>query len=96
MIAKKTSVKKAPVKAVGFFVYIGPSIRGMAERGAVIQGNRDTVEAAMKGAIAEYPEIRDLLIPGEELHVKRPELNMSGSLIHNAYKKLTARLKAGK
>ena len=75
------------------FVYIGPSIRGVIQKGTVYSGNRQEVIEALDSAIQKYPRIRSLIVSGETLAVDRISVKIPGTRLHTEYKRLVAEIK---
>lgn len=84
--------QKAPIKAPvaktlpsAFYVYIGPAIRGIMSKGVVVPGNE---LRKLDAAIEKYPDIKTLLIPGENLGRAREALKEPYNFLNAAYKRL--------
>ncbi len=94
MVKKDTKKEKAvPKKEDGFFVYLGPSIRGVIQTATIYQGTRDEVEEFLAGPILRYPRIKRLLVSGDTLAEDRIKVNTAGNGLHAAYMKLVDELK---
>ena len=76
-----------------FYVYLGPSIRGVIQKGTIYTGTRAEVEAFLENAINRFPRIRNLLISGETIATDRIEVQTPGTRLYNEYRKLAAGLK---
>ena len=76
-----------------FCVYIGPSIRGVIQRGTIYPGTRQEVIEALDRAIQKYPRIRNLIVSGDTLATDRISVKTPGTRLSNEYKKLAAELK---
>ena len=92
-MAKLPMKKAAPAKETGFFVYLGPSIRGVIQTATVYTGTREEVEEFLAGPIERYPRIKKLLISGETLAEDRIKVRTPGNLLHAHYVKLAAEIK---
>ena len=97
MVKKDTNKQKkaeAPQKKEpGFFVYLGPSIRGVIQTATIYTGSRDEVEEFLAGPIERYPLIKRLLISGDSLAEDRIKVKTPGNGLYVAYMKLKAELK---
>lgn len=94
MVKKDTKEKKAaPAKAPGFFVYLGPSIRGVIQTATIYTGTRDEVEEFLAGPIERYPLIKRLLVSGETLAEDRIKAKTPGNGLYVAYMKIVDELK---
>lgn len=91
------AVKKAKAKAAsgsgGFCAYIGPTIRGVIQHGTIYEGSkRDALKSpALCRAVDTYPEIANMLVPGDALAEARKKINTPGSLLYVRYRELAAR-----
>ena len=95
MVKKTTKEKKAEAlkQEPGFFVYLGPNIRGVIQNATIFTGTRDEVEEFLAGPIERYPRIKRLLVSGDTLPEDRVKVKTPGNGLHNAYEKLLAELK---
>lgn len=87
IIEKPAPIETAPVKTKSgrFYVYVGPAIRGVIGNNTVI---KETELKGLDSAIAQYPDIKALLIPGDELGKTRPLVKQPGNYLHALYAKL--------
>jgi hypothetical protein len=69
-------------------VYIGPSIRGVISENAIITKNE---MARIQDALVKYPDIKALLIPGENLGEARSALKKRDSYLRAVYIRLAAK-----
>jgi hypothetical protein len=79
-------VRKQPDE--GFCMYLGPSILGVIQYGTSYAGDKKEVLQQIEGAVAKYPLIASLIIPGAELASARTLVKTPGNLLYNAYRKL--------
>lgn len=91
---RATSNKKEPAGNGGFFVYIGPSIIGVIQSGAIFRDDSPEDKHALTAAIARIPEIKPLLIPGTQLAQARVKLKTPGNALNVSYNKLVSTLKS--
>ena len=75
-----------------FYVYLGPSIRGVIQKGSIYPGNRQEVVEALDSAIQKYPRICNLIVSGETLAADRISVKTPGTRLSTEYKKLVAEL----
>lgn len=94
MVKKATKEKKAeaPKHEPGFFVYLGPSIRGVIQTATIFTGTREEVEEFLAGPIERYPRIKRLLVSGETLPEDRVKVKTPGNGLYAAYVKLVSEL----
>lgn len=75
------------------FVYIGPSIRGVIQRGTIYPGTRQEVIAVLDSAIQKYPRIRNLIVSGDTLAADRISVKTPGTRLYTEYRRLVAEVK---
>ena len=85
--------KAAPVKETGFFVYLGPSIRGVIQTATLYEGTKAEVEEFLAGPIERYPRIKRLLVSGETIAEDRIKVKTPGNGLYVSYMKLADELK---
>ena len=87
------SKAKAVRKTGGFCAYIGPTIRGLIQHGTIYKGSKGDVlkGPALCRAVAAYPEIAGLLVPGDTLTNAYKKIKTPGSLFYVRYKTLADR-----
>ena len=77
------------------YAYIGPSIRGVIQRGSIYVGSKAEVEETLESAIQKYPRIRSLLVSGDTLAADRISVKTPGTRLHTEYSRLVAEVKKG-
>lgn len=75
-----------------FFVYLGPSIRGLIQNGDIFKGGREKAMADAKPAIDRFPLIEKVLIPGAELYKVRVQIKTQGTALYAYNRKLQAQV----
>ena len=90
-VVEKT--KKADKPDKGFFVYLGPNIRGLVQKGSIYEGPRSEVETLLADAIKKYPGINTLIVSGDTLPEDKIKVRTPGNYLYEAYRKLVAELK---
>ena len=75
------------------FVYIGPTIRGVIQKGTVYVGTRADVEATLEMAIGKHPRIKNLLVGGDTLAADRISVKTPGTRLCNEYRKLVSEVR---
>ena len=85
--------KAAPMKETGFFVYLGPSIRGVIQTATIYEGTKAEVEEFLAGPIERYPRIKRLLVSGETIAEDRIKVKTPGNGLYVSYMKLADELK---
>lgn len=89
-VTEKPVIEEKP--DAGFFVYLGPSIRGLVQNGSIYAGPRSEVEKLLAGAIQKYPRIATLIVSGETLPADRIKVKTPGNYLYDTYRKLIAEL----
>lgn len=79
-------VAKQPQAA--FFVYIGPDIRGVISKNAIYR--KDELKG-LDDAIKQHPDIKHLLIPGEQLGEARATIKKQDSFLAAVYNRLATK-----
>lgn len=92
MAVKKKKAVTAPAPTANYAVYIGPTIRGIVNYGAIYQGSADEIRAALDAGIKKYPHIAALLIPGEQLAEARIKIKTPGNVLYAQYQMLLKEL----
>lgn len=90
--AEEPKKKEAP-KQAAFFVYLGPNISGVIQKGSIFPGPREEVEKLLAPAIDKYPRIKSLLVSDETLVEDRIEVTKPGTRLNTEFKRLVAELK---
>lgn len=90
--AKPTEKQATKEKATdaGFCCYIGPTILGVIQSGAIYPGSREAALAAIAPAVEKYPLIASLVVDGKTLPADRIKVKTPGNLLFVNYKKLAA------
>lgn len=81
-MAKKTTVKD------GIFIYIGPTIRGVIQKGSIYRGTRESVLSSLAFAIGKHPEIKRLIVADNEIMSAKQKIAIGGNSLSNAYRVL--------
>lgn len=80
----------------GFYIYLGPTIRGLIQANTIYRGDRAHALAEAKEAIEKYPLIKTLIVAGDYLPVARLKIKTSGNALHANYVKLVEQVKNGR
>lgn len=86
--ARRKTADAPPERAKGFWCYIGPNIKGLAQSGSIYRGTRENALQALAGAIEKEPAVKALLVPGEELAGARVKVRTPGNALYEAYRKI--------
>lgn len=82
-MTKKTTVKD------GIFVYIGPTIRGVIQKGTIYRGTHESVLSSLAFAIGKRPEIKRLIVADSEIVSANQKIAVGGNSLSNAYRVLS-------
>ncbi len=83
-----TNKAKAGGPPSGFYIYIGPNIKGLIRNNTIYRGNRENALVAAREAITRYPLVKTLIIPGDYLPTARLKVKTAGNALHGNYVKL--------
>ncbi len=78
---------KPPVNASGFYVYIGPSLRGLIRNGQVFRGSRAKALREAAEAVRAEPLVRRLIVSGDALPEARRKVKTPGNALYANYRK---------
>lgn len=73
----------------GVFIYIGPSIRGIIQKGSIYRGTRANVLASLAFAIEKYPKIERLIVADTDIVSAKQKITVGGNSLSNAYRTLS-------
>jgi len=91
----QTASKNNPANEAGFCVYLGPTFMGVIQNGTVIRGTKEEAMAALNTAIAKYPLIATMIVPGDTLVEDRIKVKTPGNWLYVNYHRLLAGNKLG-
>ena len=79
------------VNASGFYIYIGPNIKGLIQTGTIFRGDRENALRTAAAAIERYPLVKTRIgsryaRPSGRLKVKTP-----GNALYANYRKLAGK-----
>jgi len=73
----------------GFYIYIGPTIRGVIHNGDIYRGTRAEAMEKAAGAIERYRLVKTLIVSGDALPVARMRVKKPGNAFYVNYHKLS-------
>ena len=92
--AEKPAAAKTPKKpdscTAGFYCYIGPSLTGLIQNGAIFKGNRKEALKAAAAAIDRQPLVKTFIVSGDQLPVARLKVKRPGNALYANYAKIVA------
>ncbi|MDE7243728.1 MAG: hypothetical protein K2O18_07110 [Oscillospiraceae bacterium] len=75
----------------GFYIYIGPNIKGLIQTGTIYRGNLAQALQAAAPAIKKYPLVRTLIVSGDALPMAWRMLKEPGNALYANYRKLAGK-----
>ena len=98
-MAKKTDEAKnlqAPTtaseaNASGFYIYIGPNIKGLIQTGSIYRGDREHAHQMAAAAIEKHPKVKTLIVAGDALPEARLRVKTPGNALYASYQKLAGK-----
>ena len=91
--AAEGAPKQHEVNQSGFYIYIGPNIRGLIQNGTIYRGTRAEAQAKAAPAIEKFKAVKSLIVSGDALPVARLKLKEPGNAFSVNYRKLTDAVK---
>lgn len=88
-MAKKTKTPEAAPEC-GFCAYIGPSVVGVIQTGKIYGAPRSEVLASpdLADALQRFPQIRRLIVSGDDLATARVRVKTPGNLLHESARQI--------
>lgn len=72
----------------GFYCYIGPSITGLIQNGAIYRGTRKTALSAAAAAIDKFPLVKTLIVSGDRLPEARLKVKKPDNALYKNYQRI--------
>lgn len=85
--ARKDDVQAGGLTS-GFYIYIGPSIKGLIRSGTIYRGDRAHALEEAKAAIEAQPLVKTLIIAGDSLPKARLKVKTPGNALYANYQKI--------
>lgn len=86
-----TASTKSDSCATGFYCYIGPSITGLIQHGAIHRGTYTAALQAASAAIEKVPLVRTLIVSGDSLADARLKVKKPGNALHQNYQRIAGK-----
>lgn len=91
--AKNTANTNTAAERAAVFVYVGPTLpNGLLKKGTIFKGTRTEVLKHLDHIIANYPEVKRLMVSSNELAETRVRLQNGGNLLSSKYNGLLERI----
>ena len=80
-----------PPNASGFYIYIGPSIRGLLQSGTIFRGSKAQARRMAQKAIEKQPLVKTLIVSGDCLPEARLKVKTPGNALYANYRKIAGK-----
>ncbi len=90
MATVKKNSAKPDGKAAGFCMYIGPSIRGVIQCGAMFRGTKAQFRERLAPAIEKHPLIGEMIVSDTMLPAARIKVRTPGNRLYALYNRLAS------
>lgn len=80
--------KAAEANTSGFYIYIGPNIKGLIQTGSIFRGNREHAHQMAAAAIEKHPKVKSLIVSGDALPEARLRVKSPGNVLYANYNEL--------
>lgn len=80
--------KAAESNTSGFYIYIGPNIKGLIQTGSIYRGDREHAHQMAAAAIEKYPKVKTLIVAGDALPEARLKVKTPGNVLYANYNEL--------
>lgn len=68
------------------FVYVGPTVQGLAQNGSIYTGTRSAVLSQFRAAAERYPQIRELIVRDTDVAEARRKIKKGGNALAQAFR----------
>ena len=83
--------EKPEANKSGFYMYIGPNIKGLIQTGKHFRGDRENAYKAAAEAIKAQPLVKTLIVSGDALPTDRVKIKTPGNVLYANYQKLAGK-----
>ena len=80
--------KAAEANTSGFYIYIGPNIKGLIQTGSIYRGDREHAHQMAAAAIEKHPKVKTLIVAGDALPEARLKVKTPGNILYANYNEL--------
>lgn len=81
----------AEVNESGFYMYIGPNLKGFIQTGTIFRGTRKAAYKAAAAAIKRQHLVKTLIVSGDALPEARLKVRQPGNALYVSYQKLAGK-----
>lgn len=89
--ASVTAKSGEDIDRSGFYIYIGPSIRGLIWTGTIFRGTREEACRRAEAVIEQQPLVKSLIVSGDALPEARMKVRTPGNALYANYNKLAGK-----
>lgn len=82
---------EAKTNGSGFYIYIGPNIKGLIQTGTIYRGSRAHALRMAAAAVKAQPKVKSLIVAGDELPQARLKVRTPGNILYANYHKLAGK-----
>lgn len=75
----------------GFYIYIGPNIKGLIQTGTIYRGSRTHALRMAATAVKSHPKVKSLIVAGDVLPEARLKVKTPGNALYANYQKLAGK-----
>lgn len=75
----------------GFYIYLGPNIKGLIQTGTIYRGDRVNACQKAAAAIEKQPLVKTLIVSGDALAQARLRVKTPGNALYANYQKLAGK-----
>ena len=79
------------VNTSGFYMYLGPNLKGLFQTSKVFRGDRENALRIAAAAIEKYPLVKSLIVSGDALPDVRLKVKTPGNVLYANYQKLAGK-----
>mgnify|MGYP001152620816 FL=1 len=90
-VPEEKSAAAPEVNRSGFYIYIGPNIKGLIQTGTICRGDRENALRTAAAAIERYPLVKTLIVSGDALPSARLKVKTPGNALYANYRKLAGK-----
>ena len=83
--------KTAEANTSGFYIYLGPNIKGLIQTGTIYRGTRRDALRSAAAAIEQEPLVKTLIVSGDALPEARLRVKSPGNALYANYQKLAGK-----
>lgn len=81
----------AEVNESGFYIYIGPNLKGFIQTGTIFRGTRKAAYKVAAAAIKQQHLVKSLIVSGDALPEARLKVRQPGNALYRNYQKLAGK-----